>query len=186
MFKKTLLATVLGAASLVSPTSFATTIALSTDGSWEAFDVDELTSASFGLEWIDLAGDPLDFTFTLTTPGVLRIVDAGFAGDTFEYSVNGALAQTSAVSAMSDGMLNVGLDFDAAFANPLFSAAEVLLGPGSYTVSGVLLQSAELEGVALNATVGGISVTAVPLPASALLFVGAGGILARLRRVARA
>ena len=64
-----------------------------------------------------------------------------------------------------------------------FSFAEVLLGAGSYSISGALLQSAvDGSNVPFNATVGGISVTAVPLPASGLLLLGASGVLGAIRR----
>ena len=59
--------------------------AVLTQGQWTAFDVDELTALSGGVEWIDLTtGSPLSFDFTIAAGyrGVLTVVDAGFAGDT--------------------------------------------------------------------------------------------------------
>ena len=172
-------------ASLFAMPAFATTTALTTDGTWFAFDVDELTSASTGLEWIELNnGSPLTFTFSLTNQGILKIVDAGFAGDTFSIDGIGSLLTATSAVPQSPAEPGTGLDFDAAFANhSRFSFAEVFLGAGSYSISGALLQSAvDGSNVPFNATVGGISVTAVPLPASGLLLLGASGVLGAIRR----
>lgn len=171
-------------ASLFAMPAFATTTALTTDGTWFAFDVDELTSVSTGLEWIDLTGSPLTFTFSLTNQGILKIVDAGFAGDTFSIDGIGSLLTATSAVPQSPAEPGTGLDFDAAFANHTrFSFAEVLLDAGSYSISGALLQSAvDGSNVPFNATVGGISVTAVPLPASGLLLLGASGVLGAIRR----
>ena len=57
---------------------------LAADSQWHAFDIDDLGAVDNGLEWIDLAGQPLHFTFNLATPSVLKVVDAGISGDRFE------------------------------------------------------------------------------------------------------
>lgn len=171
----------------------ATTVAIAADGSWNEFDVDEISAQSGGLEWIDNVtgpgipqyqgdGSALSFSFTLTTQAWLRVVDAGFAGDRFQI-FNGAnsLGFTSAVPATTyeNNPPNAGLDFDAAFADPAnFSSISLLLAPGAYTISGLLTQSVGSSFGPLNATVGAVSVTAaVPVPAALPLLVSGLGLL---------
>jgi hypothetical protein len=182
----------------ISAPVHATTINVTTDGSWYEFDVDDLTSLSGETEWIDNVtgpagyvgdGSTMSFAFTLASGGVLRVVDAGFAGDTFQV-FNGTtfLFETSAVPETDfSTAADIGTDFDAAFADHAnFSYAEFLLGPGTYTIKGALWQSV-LDGTTpLNATVGAISVSAVPVPAAGWLLVSAlaGGFGVARRRKA--
>jgi hypothetical protein len=156
-------------------------------GQWVAFDVDEQTAASSGLEWIDISdGSLLAFSFSITTPTWLRVVDAGYAGDSFNVQVNGQNWSTSDVPAGSVGTSpNVGLNFDAAWANPAYSHGAWLLStPGDYTVTGSLLHSVGLDGTPLNATVGAVMLSPVPEAATwALMLAGlaAVGMAARRR-----
>jgi hypothetical protein len=165
----------------------ATTTELSVPGQWYTFDVEEGLAQSYGTEWIDIAdGSALTFTFTIAAPALLRVVDAGFAGDRFNVTVNGASFATSAVPA---GTLaaspNAGLNFDAAWANPAFSqGAWLLSAPGLYTVTGSLLQSVTNAGAPLNSTVGALMLAPVPEPTTwMLLLAGLGviGVVARRR-----
>ncbi len=157
-------------------TAHATTVNITTDGDWFQLDVDEVIAASAGLEWIDAITGPdgyngdgsvLTFSFTLSTPGVLAVVDAGFAGDEFQLFNGGTpfgftsdVAQTDISSAS-----NSGSDFDTAFADHTnFSFTEIVLGPGTYNISGMLSQSVLDGSNPLNATLGALRVSAVPLP----------------------
>jgi hypothetical protein len=161
----------------------ATQISLDTDGSWNAFDVDDLTSAGFGVEWIDLGdGSPLSFAFTSATDVRLTVVDAGFAGDRFNVFDNGnPLGVTG--TATDSYPASLVLDFDTALATPGYSSAVFLLAAGSHVITGDLFASAHGPGGAeLNATVGGLKVAPVPLPASLLLLLSGGGLLGALRR----
>ena len=178
----------------------ATTVAIGTDGSWNQFDVDSTIAQSGGVEWIDNVtgpaiaqykgdGSQISFTFTLTSQGLLQVVDAGFAGDQFQvFNGSTSLGLTSAVpaTAYENNPPNAGTNFDAAFADHTnFSYLSLLLNPGTYTITGLLTQSVSLGGAPLDATVGALSVTAVPLPAAAWLLasslLGGAGLVRRRR-----
>jgi hypothetical protein len=164
-------AALLAAAALAPLASAAQTVQpLSLNGEWSEFDVDELLApVDAPLGWSALDGSPLMFSFTLVGEAVLRVVDAGLAGDTFRVFVNGVVHDTSVVP-LTDyaSAANIGTDFTAAWADGgvQFSRLALTLGPGSYTVSGQLYQSVGLDGVPLNATVGAIALAPVPEPTS--------------------
>jgi PEP-CTERM motif len=173
----------------LSAPSFA--VSLVADGQWNTFDVDELSAASTGLEWIDLfnGGTALSFDFDIAAgyQGTLTVVDGGFAGDRFEVR-NGGLLLGVTSAAVSQIDVNVGLDFDAALADSAYSRASYTLAAGSHSVSGWLSQSALFEGLPLNATVGALrlEVSAVPEPSAlAMLLAGVGvlGFVARRRAI---
>lgn len=162
----------------VSTSAHATAINAATDGRWYQFDVDELMSGN--LHWVDAIVDSealyqgdysdLSFTFTLNNPGTLSIVDAAIAGDEFQISVNGQIYSSSL--SLDPDSTSVGIDFDAAFSdNHRYSYLTLQLAPGAYTVTGLLTASAlDNTGEPFNATVGGLRISEVPLPASAWLF----------------
>ena len=169
-------------------------------GSWQQFNVSDLDSLTFGTEWIDFSsapgagfGTPLTFTFTIAAGqfGRFTAVDAAFGGDTFKVTDFGNLIGATSAVPITDYATapDVGLDFDAALANPAFSQGLFLLGAGSHRISGRLDQSVRLDGVALNATVGAVRLTvapvapAVPEPSTgALLLAGLGAVGALVRR----
>jgi hypothetical protein len=166
----------------------ATTTAIAANGQWAEFDVDDVTAQSGGTEWIDNTdGSALSFTFTVAGPTQLRVVDAGFAGDSFSVFLNGAaLGTTSAVppAAVTASTPSIGTDFDAAWTDASYSRGSWVLGAGTYTLTGALLQSVSFGGAPLNATVGGVILAAVPEPSSwALLIAGLSvvGFVARRR-----
>ena len=106
-----------------------------------------------------MTGNPV--TFTLTTPGVFRITDAFFAGDTFDvYSSNGQLIlQTPVVTVgPAPGITNP----DLAFANPAYSRGSVALGPGSYQLQVFVRDSPFDSGGAYLSVIS----SAVPEPAA--------------------
>ena len=158
---------------------------LDADSQWRAFDVDDLTATTGGLEWIDLNGDALHFNFTLTSRAILRVVDAGaYSGDQFELFNGASSMGLTSVGAAGGGLAAPWTNFDAAFGDHLhYGYAERLLEPGSYDLSGVLRVSAQDEfGQALNATIGAVSLTAVPVPPAGLLFGFAAAALALASR----
>lgn len=169
---------------LASPSHAAS---LPADGSWQVFDIDEFLSGA--LAFIDIAdGSPLSFEFSIDTGqiGTLTVVDAGFAGDRFEI-LDGAqsLGLSSAPGASFPD--SVGLDFDAALADPAYSRGVFVFGAGNHLVTGALVQSVELDGLPLNATVGALRLTVspVPEPATAASLLAGMALLAGLRRRAR-
>jgi hypothetical protein len=176
---KHLIAAALAASALIAGPARATDVALAADGSWNEFDVDSMSAADFGNEWIDFAdGSPLSFTFTVAAGsiGTLTVVDAGFAGDTFAITNFGAaLGATSSVEpGTTDGPLE--FDFDAALANPAYSHGVFTLGAGTYSISGSLLQSVfdTAAGADLDATNGAVRLTisTIPEPSSTTLLLG--------------
>jgi|APFre7841882724_1041349.scaffolds.fasta_scaffold02891_3 hypothetical protein len=143
-------------------------------GQWYNFSVDDLFGAPPPdvLQWFDDGtygglGSPLSFAFTLTTPGTLRVVDASNAGDQFSVRVNGTAYPTTVVPA---GSTAFEADFDAAFARPGdFSRLVLALAPGAYVVTGFLTVPNDPM---LQATNGGLQVTAIPEPATWAVLLG--------------
>ena len=168
-------------------------ITLNADGAWREFTVDDTAGPAFGTGWIDFNdGSALTFNFTIGAGnlGIFSVVDAGFAGDTFSITNNGAaFGQTSSV-APGNTFGSVADTFDDAFANPAYSRGVFTLGAGNYSISGRLAQSVVDDlGAPLNATNGAVRlsvVAAVPEPSTyALLFAGLAAIGFVSRRRAR-
>ena len=182
-------------------------VALTTDatksqayGAWKRFDVDDQHSRSSGVEWIDLTdsddvfGTPLTFTFTIAegTTGSLTVVDAGFAGDTYQITNFGnVIGATSAVAgATYPDVVDVGNDYLQALNTPSFSQYVFTFAPGDYRISGRLLQSVlDADSTPLNYTFGAVSLEIAPVPVPepatyATLLAGLGfiGLLLRRRR----
>lgn len=82
---------------------------------------------------------PQSFEFTLTKHAKLQITDAFEPGDVFEISNNGSsLGLTSMV--LGSGV-NIKDNYDAAFADPDFSSIQLILDPGSYSITGTVTQA---------------------------------------------
>ena len=163
-----------------APAARAADTALAADGQWNAFAVDGLLNPS--LAWIDDAGDALNYTFTIAagTIGTLDVVDAVFAGDTYGVTNFGsALGLTSAVPLADIGSAaDLGLDYDAAFADGAFSHASYQLMAGTYRIGGYLAQSLLIDGQRLDATAGALRLNVAPVPEPSTYALMAAGLLA--------
>ena len=188
---KQLMAVALAAAAVIAAPAHATSVALAADGSWTEFTVDNTVGPAFGNGWIDYTnGSPLSFSFTITAGnvGTLRVVDLGFAGDTFTITSNGGVLGTTSAVAVGNVDGSVEFDYAAALANPAYSHGVFTLGAGSYSLSGSLLQSVfdNYSNVDLDATSGALSLTtaaAVPEASNAaLLLAGLAGAALLVRR----
>ena len=102
-------------------------------GTWQSFS------------WFDAAApavEPADgFTFTLLTPGLLRVVDGGVVGEVFDAAVVDLLLgttmtfTTTAPDAAGAAPDLEAADGDAAWAAPAFSRGQLTLGAGSYRLA---------------------------------------------------
>jgi hypothetical protein len=143
------------------------TITLVPDTGWEDFSF-----VGVGQTFSD------DFQFTITQTSTFKITDAYADGDQFAISINGG-AYTPTSVPTNDGT-NVGVDYDAAYASPKFSHAAVVLGSGTYDITGEVLQSPYGHG---DAVVELITGGAVPEPTTwALMLMGFGAIGSAMRR----
>ena len=190
MLNKTIKTLLLVTASAVfaAPAS-ATVFNLAADSQWHTFDVDDMVSASGGLEWIDAQidtgynndGSALHFVFNVAGQAILTIVDGGFAGDRFQIFNNGEVLGLT--SASTDSYPDsVGTNFDAALEDSRYSQAVYVLNAGQYDITGVLNTSASAEGTLLNTTIGAVSLTAVPVPGALGLFAIGSALLAGVSR----
>jgi len=177
------------ALALASCLASAQAASLPADGSWAEFSVDDVQSTSGDLAWIVGGGDgtALSFSFSIAAGqiGTLTVVDAGFSGDRFTVSDNGAVLGVTSTASAGDVTGPSVVDFDAALADAHFSRGVFTLGAGAHSISGLMSTSLTLDGAPLNATLGGVklSVSPVPEPASlAMLMAGLGLLTAVLRR----
>jgi len=137
---------------LAAPTTLSASVI---DAGWTQFQFGSLGSVT-------------QVSFDLEEDAMLNVTDAFTSGDMFTVSANNILlGNTSNVPA--DAGINIGNDFDAAFASAAFSSGTWLLAAGSYLIDFTVFQSA------LGFSGGGAayqlaSVSAVPVPAAAWLF----------------
>ena len=165
------------ASALAALSLSAQAVTLQADGLWNEFAHNEAGSPIYELFSQDTA-----FTFTLAQGGILRVVDAGFSGDSFEIFANGvSLGHTS--QAVANAVDQV-FDPDSAWSNSRYSRGSWSLAAGIYSVTGIATAS-PFCGMA-DCGMGYLSVTAVPEPGPlAMLLAGLGCIAAIARRNGR-
>lgn len=130
----------------LAPQAQAASIGITVDSLWHDF-----TFGGDGSSWSD------NFTFTLTSPALLKITDAFNSGDKFSvYNFGSFLGDTSDPT----NGYQYHADYDAAFASSVFSHAAFLLGPGTYDISGLTILSPFEGGRAA------LQLSSVPLPAA--------------------
>lgn len=182
---KSLIATSVLALTLASGPVTAAPLIL--DAGWQAFD---FTPA--GSSWT-----AEEFTFSIAdgNNAWLAVTDAFLSGDRFELFVNGAsIGLTSAPA--SEGTF-VGGNYNKAFAQPDWSSAEIMLGAGTYAVTGFTVASVNSSGgygagIQLSSqSLGGpgfeLPTNTIPVPASLwLVLASLGGLVATRRRKMRA
>jgi hypothetical protein len=155
---------------------------LTVNGGWNVFYFLAPASSGDDPSFQDINGEDITYDFTLNYTDKLYVTDGYWDGDQFDVTING-VDQGPTSTPVTDGTY-VGDDWWAAVGNPEFSSAVYTLGPGSYSVTGVVIQSPYGSGA------GAINLTgAVPEPstwATMLLGIGALGLFARRRRTAPA
>lgn len=134
-------------------------------GAWYLFDSYQDVS---GTAWVDENLETLSFDLVLSAPALLKVTDAGLAGDRFEVFANGiSLGATSLPSDAGDESKD--LDFDAAYGDARWSHGVFQLAAGSYSITGKAIAFVPDVGAATGA----IMLTPVPEPGTwALLGVG--------------
>ncbi len=123
---------------------------LTVDGGWNYFSF-----GGVGSSWSET------FSFTLTSAAKFTVTDAFNSGDQFSFTDGVTTWNTS--TPVHDGT-NIGSDYDAALVSPKFSSLSVLLGAGSYTISGLTTLSPYGGGGAAA------QLSSVPVPAAAFMF----------------
>jgi hypothetical protein len=156
-----------------------------TPNTWYEFNVDTLSAASGGVEWIDLNGTVAgnapsqSFMFTIANGffGSLTVIDRGFAGDTYSV-LNGSslLGNTNAVTQFDLSVAPFEFDPDLALANADFSKAVFTLGAGTYSISGLLQQSVLDGSSPLNSSIGSLQLSVSPIPETSSLAMFMAGI----------
>lgn len=149
-------------------------VLITVDSGWQDF-----TFADVGSAWSDT------FEFTLTDTAWFAVTDAYMSGDRFEFFVDGVSVGATSMPTVEGDQIND--DYDAAFADARWSSAEIMLGAGTYQVSGLTLLSPFGSGraaVQLSSTaLGGPGFVPVSEPGILVLFsVALAGLFIRSRK----
>lgn len=181
MTGKALLIGAAGAAAIIAAGSASAQVALTEGGGWQVF------------QWLDGAGSSIgEYTFTITgAPEKFWIADGYNAGDEFAISINGGGLIPTSTSLYNPDVYSplyyIGDNWNAAFypdEAPYFSHLSLVLGDGTYDITGVVTQTTETEmGIFSCCGAGAVQLTAVPEPSGwALMLLGFGAVGVALRR----
>jgi hypothetical protein len=131
---------------------------------------------TFGFGGVGSSWDQ-DFSFSLAATATFKVTDAFLSGDRFGVFENGlSVGQTSAPGSVGD---QIGSNYDAAFADPRWSHAAYVLGPGVYDFTGIATESPfGGGGAAVELVAGGVP----ELGTWAMMILGFGGVALQLRR----
>ena len=162
-----------------APARASTAIPIASGDGWHTFDF-----LGVGSSFQDQSGVPVSFVFTLTQADVFRIADGFDPEQQFDVAILnlGDLTsinfETTAPTPTSPAF--VGDCWSCAFFDPayntIFSTGSVILGPGTYDVTGFAVVSPQGNGVAA------LEVGAVPEPATwAMMLAGLLGLGGALR-----
>ena len=173
-----LAAAAIALATAASMSTSASALSLGLDTGWQPFSFGDV-----GSSWSD------DFTFTIAGPAYFAVTDAYCAGDLFAFAVNGTNIGNTSVP-FYDGTCNDGTtrttDPAFAYSSSLWSHGEIMLGAGTYTITGTTVLSPFGGGGAFaqlsSRSLGGPGIGAVPVPAAGVLLLTAFGGFAALRR----
>ena len=167
-FRKILAVTGALALGLTSVPASATDLVL--DSGWQTFSYD-----GAGSSW-DQA-----FTFDLTGSAELQVTDAYLSGDRFEIFFN-LVSQGLTSDPTSTGDF-IGGDFASAFLDARWSSGSYLLGPGSYSITGIATLSPFQGG---DGGIQLVSAAAVPEPGTwAMMILGFGFVGGAMRSAKR-
>lgn len=158
----------LAVAALLGSAGGASAVTLNIDSGWDRFAFRAVGTLSMPV-----------FTFTLAGFANLSITDGYVSGDQFKVLLNNVSFGLSSLPV--NGASSVGANYDAAFANPNFSTWTHRLGPGTYSLTMLVMQR---SGTDTRDHLGGVRLdtAAVPVPAAGLMLLSALGAAAAVRR----
>lgn len=144
------------------------------DNNWNQFFFGDA-----GSSWLNdyPFNDPgkLSFSVTLNGPAVLRVTDAGLAGDAFEVFDNGVLLGSTSTP-LGTAADDANGDYAAAFASNKWSHGEWSLTAGTHVITGVTSISV------FGAGEGAVQIAAVPEPGKVALMLAGLGLIGLITR----
>lgn len=137
-----------------------------TDAAWQPFYFADVDSPWLDKPAFDDTTQAISFTVTVPSGQsvYLKVTDIGVAGDVFQVFDNGTLLGTTSVPTGSDSD-DIGLDYDAAFADAKWSHSGWTLSAGTHVITGAASASP------FGAGAGALQVAAVPEPQTYALLI---------------
>lgn len=172
VFTNTLLAATALAAMATTAAEAQSVQPLTLNGGWSTF----YFYVYYGDPSIQTLGlQDITYTFSLSETAQLKVTDGYWNGDVFDFTINGVDQGPTSASSF-DGSF-IGGNWEPAYNSPEFSHGDYLLGPGNYTVTGVIAASPFGDGA------GAVNLSTIPEPGAwAMMLLGLGGLGAMARR----